>query len=212
MAYSLSQLKLRHKSSSWIFIREILLQNGERVTGRHNPDTDGLVQDCSNSSALAMELLQSYTKHAIVLKGYKNGDMESVSISINTLRPRQNGRHFASDIFKCIFLNENVWILFKICLTFVPKGPINNILALVQIMAWRSPGDNPLSEPLMVSLLMHICVMRPQWVKISYCEILWSLKAARLVVMMIVSLWNLTDVSAAVLSRRLSNNRAVRQL
>ena len=29
---------------------------------------------------------------------------------VNTLRPRQNGRHFADDIFKCIFLNENVWI------------------------------------------------------------------------------------------------------
>ena len=29
----------------------------------------------------------------------------------NTLRPRQNGRHFAEDIFKCIFLNENVWIV-----------------------------------------------------------------------------------------------------
>ena len=26
---------------------------------------------------------------------------------INTLRPRQNGRHFPDDIFKCIFLNEN---------------------------------------------------------------------------------------------------------
>ena len=25
----------------------------------------------------------------------------------NTLRPRQNGRHFADDIFTCIFLNEN---------------------------------------------------------------------------------------------------------
>ena len=33
---------------------------------------------------------------------------------LNTLRPRQNGRHFADDIFKCIFLNENVWIPIKI--------------------------------------------------------------------------------------------------
>ena len=32
------------------------------------------------------------------------------SHSINTLRPKQNGRHFADDIFKCILLNENVWI------------------------------------------------------------------------------------------------------
>ena len=64
----------------------------------------------------------------------------------NTLRPRQNDRHFPDDIFKCIFLNENVKISIKISLKFVPKGPINNIPALVQIMAWRRPRDKPLSE------------------------------------------------------------------
>ena len=83
----------------------------------------------------------------------------------NSLWPRENGRHFADDIFKCIFLNENVWIPIKISLKFVPKGPINNIPALVRIMAWRRPGDKPLSEPMMVSLLTHICVTQPQWVK-----------------------------------------------
>ena len=70
---------------------------------------------------------------------------------LNTLRPRQNGRHFPDDIFKWIFLNENVWISTKISLKFVPKVPINNIPALVQIMAWRRPGDKPLSEPMLVS-------------------------------------------------------------
>ena len=48
--------------------------------------------------------------------------------------------------------------------SFVPKGPINNIPALVQIMAWHWPGDKPFSEPMMVRLLTHICVTRPQWV------------------------------------------------
>ena len=85
-------------------------------------------------------------------------------IAFNTLRLRQNGRHFADDIFKCIFLNENVWISAKMSLKFVPKGPINNISTLVQIMAWRHPGDKLLSEPMMVRLPMHICVTRPQWV------------------------------------------------
>ena len=84
---------------------------------------------------------------------------------LNTLRPRQNGRRFADDAFKSIFLNENEWILPRISLKFVPKCPINNIPALVQIMAWRRSGDKPLSEPMMVSLLTHICVTRPQWVK-----------------------------------------------
>ena len=85
----------------------------------------------------------------------------------NILRPRQNGRYFADDIKKCIFLNENVWIPIKISLKFVRQGPINNIPALVQIMAWRRPGDKPLSGPMMVRLPAHICVTRPQWVKDS---------------------------------------------
>ena len=84
---------------------------------------------------------------------------------LNSLRPRQHGRHFTDDIFKCIFLNENIWISIKISLKFVPKGSINNISALVQIMAWCRPGDKPLFEPMMVSLLTHICVTQPQWVK-----------------------------------------------
>ena len=97
---------------------------------------------------------------------YPCSNLHAVSANlINTLRPRQNGRHFPDDIFKCIFLNENVWISIKISLNFVPRGPINNIPALVQIMAWRRPGDKPFSEPMMVSLLMHICVTLPQWVK-----------------------------------------------
>ena len=82
----------------------------------------------------------------------------------NTLRPRQNGRHFADEIFKSFFLNETVSIPIKISLKFVPKGPINNFPTLVQIMAWRRPGDKPLSEPMLVSLPTCICVTRPQWV------------------------------------------------
>ena len=52
-------------------------------------------------------------------------------VMINTLRPRQNGRHFADDTFKRIFANENVRILIEISLKFVPEGPINNIPAMV---------------------------------------------------------------------------------
>ena len=68
----------------------------------------------------------------------------------STSRPRQDGRHFPDDIFKRIFLNENILILTKISLKFVPRGPIYNIPALVLIMVWRRPGDKPLSEPMMV--------------------------------------------------------------
>ena len=53
------------------------------------------------------------------------------------------------------FLNENVWISITISLKFVPKVRINNISALVQILAWRLPGNKPLSEPMVVDL-QHI--------------------------------------------------------
>ena len=78
---------------------------------------------------------------------------------------RGNSRYFADDILKCVIWNENVWIWVKISLKFVPLGPINNIPALVQIMAWRRPGDKRLSEPMMARLPTHICVTRAQWVK-----------------------------------------------
>ena len=76
-------------------------------------------------------------------------DFPSVPYLFITLRPRQDGCHFPN-IFKRIFLNENVWILTKISLKFVARGPVYNIPALVLIMAWRRPGDKPLSEPMMV--------------------------------------------------------------
>ena len=88
----------------------------------------------------------------------------------NTLRPRQNGRHFPDDSFKYILLQENVSTSLKISLKCVPKGSINNIPALVQIMAWCRSGNKPLSEPMVVSLPTHICVTRPQWVNLS----LWN--------------------------------------
>ena len=68
----------------------------------------------------------------MALLSQKPGNAESVWTSwrhdaFNILRPRQNDRPFPDDIFKCIFLNENEWISIKVSLTFVPKGPINNI-------------------------------------------------------------------------------------
>ena len=97
-----------------------------------------------------------------------NGSVQTPSFhhhaGLNTLRLRQYGHHFADTTFKCIFLNVDVRISIKISLKFVPKEPINNIPALVQIMAWRWPGAKPLSET-MIRLLAHIGVTQPQWVK-----------------------------------------------
>ena len=54
--------------------------------------------------------------------------------------------------------------------TEVSRDPINNIPALVRIMAWHRPGAKPLSKPMMVELSMHIWATRPQWVKPSHCN------------------------------------------
>ena len=64
-------------------------------------------------------------------------DMEILSASVELLiilnlsPPGQNGGYFADDIFRCIFVHEIICILIKMSLKFVPKGAINNDLALV---------------------------------------------------------------------------------
>ena len=50
------------------------------------------------------------------------------------MRLRQNGRLFADNIFKCIYLNENFWILKRISLKHISYGLIDNMAALVQII------------------------------------------------------------------------------
>ena len=82
------------------------------------------------------------TKYAISYVHGWSANMLAFSYKeyINSLRPRQNRRHFADDVFKCNFVNENVWIPIKISLKFIPKVPVNNIPTLVQVMAWRRPG------------------------------------------------------------------------
>ena len=82
--------------------------------------------------------------------------------TVNTLRPKQKCRRLADEIFKYIFLIKNVRISLQMSTEFVPKIRINSITALVQTMTWRRPGEKPLYEPMMVSLLTHICIIRPQ--------------------------------------------------
>ena len=88
---------------------------------------------------------------------------------VNTWRSRRNDRHLADDhLFSWMKI---YWCEFKFHWSFFPKGPINNIPALDQIMAWRQPGDKPLSDPRMFSLMTHIWVTRPQWVNKRHWEI-----------------------------------------
>ena len=116
--------------------------------------------------------------------------------TINTLKPRQNGRHFADDVFKRIFLNENIWIQINISLKFVSRAPINNIPTLVEIMAWRRQGDKPLSEPLMVRFLTHTCVTRPKWVKGTITQQLADTKSYHIS----TNICNIVEVVACVIA------------
>ena len=79
----------------------------------------------------------------------------------NSSPPGQNGRHFPGDILSCIFINEKFCILIKISLKFVPKAPIDNIPALIQIMAWCRSGDKPLSESMLTQFTICPALVGP---------------------------------------------------
>ena len=59
----------------------------------------------------------------------------------------------ADDNFYCIFLNGNVRIPNKISLKYVPRSPVDNREALVQLMAWCWTGDKPLPGPMMTQFI-----------------------------------------------------------
>ena len=113
-----------------------------------------------------LTLVSAFRPSGSISKTADENTTNSIQV-FNTLRPRQDGRHFADDIFTCNFVNENCCILIEFSLKYVRKGPIDNNPSLVRIMAWRRSGDKPLSEPMMISLPTHVCVTRPQWVNVT---------------------------------------------
>ena len=127
----------------WIWITiEISFTDDEVLTGS-SPKASGL------SIPLCVKFRSDYTE----LTHWGRDKMDAISQTI-----------FSNGIleWKCMNFDKHfIFFHFK----FVPKGPINNIPAMVQIMAWRRLGDKPLSEAMMVNLLTHICVTRSQWVK-----------------------------------------------
>ena len=71
--------------------------------------------------------------HKIIENGWEGHVKSGGILSVNTLMRRQNGWHFTEDIFQCIFLNDDIWILIYLALKFVPKSQIKNITALVHL-------------------------------------------------------------------------------
>ena len=51
-----------------------------------------------------------------------------------------------TNMFKRIFLNENICISNEISLKYIPFVFIDNKSTLVQMMTWRHPGDKPLCK------------------------------------------------------------------
>ena len=99
----------------------------------------------------------------------------------NTLRPVQNGWHFANNVFKSIFVNGNYFILIHIWLKFVPEGlmhwaitctngPLTRYIKLRVAHAPGMPGKlftrhRFQREPLVSDPCMHhgTCVMHVPW-------------------------------------------------
>ena len=84
-----------------------------------------------------------YMRSEIMTSSFVTEHINRFDAFFDILRLRQNGGHFADDIFKRILFNENASIAIKMSLQFVANHQINNIPAFVQIMAWRRPGDKP---------------------------------------------------------------------
>ena len=75
---------------------------------------------------------------------------------INSSPSRQNGRCFAEDIFKCIFLNEKFYIVIPISLKCGPKYPVEKKWALVQVMAWRRTLSESMSAQVTDAYMRHL--------------------------------------------------------
>ena len=131
-------LPVRHNLNQWWLIVKWTLQTSECET----------------------RIIFSFKKLKFLLSSEKFAHFDRPSLYQHIVT-EANGRRFLDGTFKRVFVHENVIISIENSLKFIPTGRIYKIPPLVQIMAWRRPGDKTLSEPMVASLLTHICVTRP---------------------------------------------------
>ena len=129
----------------------------------------GTVQSCLLSISIILPRGETWLERSCVIAiqdFFQNGNSMLAAIDIekpvymtdgvrnmlNTLSPRQHGCYCPDDMFKCIFLNKKSWTWNTIWLQFVPKGPVDNNKALVQVMVWRRTGDKSFSELMTASI------------------------------------------------------------
>ena len=115
--------------------------------------------------ARLVKILQTCTISGIWNKWHKQAFLSRDIIGLTHLPLDKMAAIFADNLFKCIFMHEKFYISIQISLKFVPKGPIDNMAVLVQVMTRCCPGDKPISESIMVNLPTHICITRLQWVE-----------------------------------------------
>ena len=130
-----------------------------KLSGRHISHLVSYFESCGVINKIcemiSEQRKQNYFQHQQYVCWWRNAigcwDIFRRSVDhtfLNTLRPRQ-----MAAVFPTKFSSTFSWT------------KMNNIQSLVQIIAWHLPGDKSLSEPMMVSLPTHICVIQPQWVK-----------------------------------------------
>ena len=126
MCLILLSMRTRHQMVAWC-----------QMPSQFNP----LLSDVSCNIISTHYVLWHHAKNFVVV-------LKNLYVIINTSKTKW--LLFCRWHFKCISLNENFWILNKISLKYVPYDLIDNMIALVQIMAWCSTGDKRLSEPMLV--------------------------------------------------------------
>ena len=109
----------------------------------------------------------AYSKYCALLRIHQEGN-------VNTLRPRQDGRHFSDDVFKCIYFNENAWISIKILLKFCSQDSNDG---LVNWCIYASLGLNELNASgsshychRTIFFLKWISHIRKKTLRFSHCN------------------------------------------
>ena len=107
--------------------------------------------------------------HQVDCRRRSSSLLPNTSTSMNHVLFKVSLTHWGRDkmaaIFQTTFSNAFPWMKmceFRLRFHWI-LFPMVQLTTLVQIMAWLQPGDKPLSEPMMVSLLTHICITRPQY-------------------------------------------------
>ena len=133
---------------------------------------------CNNSDLWKVCQYAGEDTFSTLVNTWGSGTLKLYSLNLHSLNKHKGelthwGREKMAAISQTTLSSAFSWMKLsefrsKFHWSFFPKSPTDNILALFQIMAWRRPGDKPLSEAMKVSLLTHICVARPQCVSSEF--------------------------------------------